>query len=72
MIDPLFDVGTIVTAETEIEGEFAIYLIIGKRAYNPNSGKSWDYISVPLPEGFVMNNKANVPYENTNLLIILK
>lgn len=67
MKDVLFGIGTVVEAETEQDGQFCEYLIIGKRAYNPRSGKSWDYIGVPLPDGFKMISTCERPYENTNL-----
>lgn len=67
MKDVLLDIGKIVEAETENEGEFSTYLIIGKRIYSPNSGKSWDYIGVPHEKGFQMVNKCEHPFENTNL-----
>jgi len=65
--DVLLDVGIIVRVETEAEDEFQNYLIIGKRAYNPYSGKSWDYIGVPINEGYKMDNKQEHPYENSNM-----
>ncbi len=67
MRDVLLNIGAVVDTETEHEGEFAAYLIIGKRVYNPNSGKSWDYIGVPIDRGFEMCNKCEHPFENTNL-----
>jgi len=66
MMDILLDVGTIVNALNEDE-EIQKYLIIGKRQYNPNSGKCWDYISVPLPAGYTMHTKCEHPYENNNM-----
>lgn len=66
----LFDIGTVVDAETENKGEYKKYLIIGKRAYNPNTGNSWDYVSVPYEEGFKINNKADHPYEFNNLYFL--
>ena len=62
----LFDIGTVVSIETK-ENESESYLIIGKRAYNPNSGKSWDYIGVPMDEGYKMENKTENPYEKSNM-----
>jgi hypothetical protein len=40
---------------------------LGNRQYNPNSGKSWDYIGVPLKGGYWMNCKVEHPHDNTNL-----
>lgn len=62
----LLDIGTVVSVETK-ENESESYLIIGKRAYNPNSGKSWDYIGVPMDEGYEMENKTENPYEKSNM-----
>lgn len=65
--DPLLSVGRIVTA-TEVNGrDTAQYLIIGKRQYNPESGRCWDYIGVPFPEGFYQQPKYEGKLCGTNV-----
>lgn len=66
MEEVLFNIGTVVDVETHKE-EIERYIIIGKRQYNPNSGRSWDYIGVPVNEGYYMNCKTQQPYDNNNL-----
>lgn len=66
MQEVLFKVGTIVEIENHKE-ELENHLIIGLRQYNPNSGRSWDYASVPLSDGYMMNCKTEHPYDNSNM-----
>lgn len=67
MQEVLFKVGTIVDIVNETNEETEQYLIIGKRQYNPNSGNSWDYVGVPIGDGYKMNCKTESPYDNNNL-----
>ncbi|MEC0393101.1 DUF4176 domain-containing protein [Bacillus subtilis] len=56
MNDVLLPIGSVFKAKEpggSEESEDAIeYIIIGKRAINPNTMRAWDYIVVPLHEGF--------------------
>lgn len=63
----LLEIGNIVLVVEEDGKSANKYLIIGKRQYNPNSGKSWDYAGVPLEEGYRMENKKEHPYEWSNM-----
>jgi len=67
MEDVLYKVGTVVEVVNETNIETERYLIIGKRQYNPNSGNSWDYVGVPIDDGYKMNYKTEHPYDNNNL-----
>nr|WP_302600264.1 DUF4176 domain-containing protein [uncultured Cellulosilyticum sp.] len=57
MEDVLFSVGKIV--EANINDEYGMYLIIGKRVQNPRNMRVWDYIGVPYDEGYISNNKGD-------------
>lgn len=65
MQEVLFKIGIVVDVETHKE-ETERFLIIGLRQYNPHSGKSWDYVGVPYPDGYSMNCKTEQPYANNN------
>lgn len=66
MQEVLFPIGTIVEITNNNEN-IVKYLIIGVRQYSPHSGKAWDYIAIPYPEGYCMNCKSTNPYDDNNL-----
>lgn len=60
MKEVLLPIGTIIKGRVREEDELEAWMIIGKRAINPDTGKAWDYVSVPHPEGYI-RSKAGYP-----------
>ena len=56
MKEVLLPIGTIIKGRVRIDDDLEDWMIIGRRAVNPDTGKAWDYVSVPHPEGYVRSN----------------
>jgi hypothetical protein len=66
MAEILLPIGSIIKVRPDDEDEPRAWMIVGRRAINPNTGKAWDYVSVPHPEGYVQikSNPPNFYYCN--------